>query len=107
MEVEEKLKLVLGGMKVEFPNEIAESIDSEEFDFQEEINKNKEMLKVQRMKKEDEKIQVKKIPPKSKHSKNRNESLYEKRAREYTEFIGENKILLKKKVALVKEKEKG
>lgn len=50
-EVEEKLKLVLGGMQNEGEvEEVQDSFDSDDFDFEAKINANKELIKMHRIK---------------------------------------------------------
>lgn len=52
-EVEEKLKMVLGGMQPSKTDEqMVESYDSDDFDFEAQINKNKELIKQHKIKKE-------------------------------------------------------
>ena len=51
LDVEEKLKMVLGGMQEEAPVEEGDSIDSDDFDFEAKINANKELIKMHRLKK--------------------------------------------------------
>ena len=51
LDVEEKLKLVLGGMQGEPTVEEGDSVDSDDFDFEAKINANKELIKMNRMKK--------------------------------------------------------